>query len=104
MSAGTVTLVVLATGTYALKSAGPLLLGGWRALPTWLQRLAASVPAALLAALVSTSTVTRDSAWSLDARLAGIVAAAVALRYRAPFVVVVLVAAATTGLVRLAAG
>lgn len=103
MSAGAITLVALATGTYALKSAGPLLLGG-RSLPAWLQRLAALAPAALLAALVSTSTLTRDGWWSLDARVVGIVAAGVALRYRAPFVLVVVVAATTTAFVRLAGG
>ncbi len=99
MSTAFVVIAGLGLGTYALKAAGPLLLGG-RALPARLDRVAQQLPAALLASLVVVSTVAGDRALELDARIAGVVAAAVALRLRAPFVVVVAVAVAPTGVVR----
>jgi branched-subunit amino acid transport protein len=96
----TVVLVGLAVGTYGLKAAAPLLLGG-RPLPERVSRVAQLLPAALLAALVVVSTVGEDAALTIDARLVGLGAAGVALWRRAPFVVVVLVAAAATALARL---
>ncbi|HZQ56668.1 MAG TPA: AzlD domain-containing protein [Acidimicrobiales bacterium] len=94
----TAVLVVLAAGTYALKSAAPLLLGG-RELP-WLARLGALLPAGLLAALVVVSTFSQGHALHADARAIGLAAAAVALVARAPFWAVVLVAVAVTALAR----
>lgn len=101
MTAATVVLVGLTAGTYGLKAAAPLLLGD-RTLPAWVSRLSELLPAALLAALVGVSAATQDTAYAIDARLVGVGAAALALYLRAPFVVVVLVAAATTALTRLA--
>ncbi len=101
MSPAALTIALLAAGTYLLKSAGPLLLGGDRQLPPWLERLTLLLPGPLLAALVATSTFVDDRAWTIDARAAGLVAAAVALWFRLPFVVVVAAAAATTALARL---
>ncbi|HSP04777.1 MAG TPA: AzlD domain-containing protein [Acidimicrobiales bacterium] len=103
MSTAVVVIIGLGLGTYVLKSAGPLLLGG-RRLPAPVERIAQQLPAALLAALVVVSTVAGDRALVLDARLAGVVAGGVALRLRAPFIVVVAVAVAVTGVVRAAAG
>jgi len=97
----TVVLVGLGLATYGIKAAAPLALGG-RPLPQRVERLAQLLPAALLAALVAVSTVGDDTALAVDARLVGLAAAAVALWRRAPFVVVVLVAAAATALARLA--
>lgn len=99
MTEPTVVLLLLGTGTYALKAVGPLLLGG-RALPEWTRKLADLAPAALLAALVATSTFARGSDLVIDARLAGLLTAAVALALRVPFVVMVILAAAATALVR----
>ena len=48
MSDATVVLLVLATGTYVLKAAGPLVLGG-RTLPASVQQTVDLLPAALLA-------------------------------------------------------
>ncbi|MDH4169735.1 MAG: AzlD domain-containing protein [Acidimicrobiia bacterium] len=101
MDDATLVMVLLAAGTYALKAAGPLVLGGRSQLAGWLERLALLLPAPLLMALVATSTLVADGRWVVDARLAGLAAAAVALWRRANFVVVVLVAAATTAVVRL---
>jgi hypothetical protein len=63
-------------------------------------RTAALVTAALLAALVAVQTATADGALVLDARFAALLVAAVALLLRAPFVLVVLLAAATAALLR----
>ena len=103
MSTAFLVIAGLGLGTYVLKAAGPLLLGG-RSLPERLDRVALQLPAALLAALVVVSTVTDGRSLVIDERLAGVVAAGVALRLRAPFVVVVAVAVATTGLLRAAVG
>jgi branched-subunit amino acid transport protein len=100
VSSASVTLIVLAAGTYVLKAAGPLLLSGRRTLPAWAVRATALTPAALLAAMVATGTVSTDGELLLDARLPGVLAAGVALKLRAPFVVVVLIAAATTSACR----
>ena len=99
MSAAAAVVVLLAAGSYALKAAGPLLLGQ-RQLPPPVERVATLAPAALLAALVVTSVATSDGRIVLDARVPALGVAALLLALRAPFVVVVLGAAATTALVR----
>lgn len=95
MSAATTTFLGLGLITYLLKAAGPLVLGN-RTLPPAISRLAEFAPAPMLAALVVVSTVVSNHGYVFDARLGGILAAAVALRYRANFLVTVLVAAAVT--------
>lgn len=99
MSDALVVLVVLATGTYVFKAAGPLVLGA-RQLPVRIQSLVDLLPAALLASLAIVSTVGDGSAVVLDARLVGLIVAALALWRRAPFVIVIIVASAATALVR----
>lgn len=64
------------------------------------QLAAALVPVGLLAALIAVSTFTTEGAVSIDARVAGLAAAAVALMLRAPFLLVLVVAAATAALLR----
>lgn len=93
-------LIVLAVGTYTMKAVGPVLAGD-RELPATLQRLTELLPAAMLAALVATQTVVSGTSLTLDARIVGVGAAAVAVWLRAPFGVVVLVGAGVTALVRL---
>lgn len=102
MSDAVVVLVVLASGTYVFKAAGPLVLGE-RELPARFRQTVDLLPAALLAALVLVSTVGDGSAVVLDARLVGLAFAALALLRRAPFVVVIVVASAATALARLLA-
>jgi len=102
VSDATIVLIVLATGTYVLKSAGPLVLGA-RTLPVSAQRLIDLLPAALLAALAIVSTVGDGAAVVIDARLVGLIVAGLALWRRLPFVVVILLAAAATALTRLIA-
>jgi hypothetical protein len=97
-------IVVGAVGaaTIALKSVGPLLLGG-KPLPQHLTGVVALLAPALLAALVVTQAVGGDEEIVLDARLVGLGAAVVAILLRAPLLVVVVAAAAATALVRLVA-
>ena len=95
MSSTVIVLVGLSLGTYALKSAGPLLLGG-RRLPPLVERLANRMPAALLAALVVVSAIGDGRTVVLDERIVGVAAAAGALRLRLPFVLVVVTAVAAT--------
>ncbi len=66
------------------------------------QRVAALLPVALLTALIVNQTFTTGRHLVLDARAAGLVVACVAVLLRAPFLVVVIVACATTALLRLA--
>src|SRR5206468_2672476 len=62
-----------------------------------------AAPVALLAALIATQTFSRGSALTLDARAAGLVVAVISVRLRAPFLLVVASAAATTALLRVVA-
>jgi branched-subunit amino acid transport protein len=102
VSDATVVLIVMTVGTFALKSAGPLVLGA-RSLPTGVQRVVDLLPAALLAALAVVSTLGNGQSIDVDARLVGLVTAGLALWKRAPFVVVIVVASAATALTRLLA-
>ncbi|MFA9430650.1 AzlD domain-containing protein [Egicoccus sp. AB-alg2] len=65
------------------------------------RRIAAMLPIALLAALIAVQTVADGTALGVDARVAGVGVAIVAVLLRAPFLVVVLAAMATTALLRL---
>jgi hypothetical protein len=64
------------------------------------QRIAALLPVALLAALAAVQALATGTHLVLDARLAGVAAAIIALVLRAPFLVVVGVAAAVAAGVR----
>jgi branched chain amino acid efflux pump len=95
--------VVLAVGafTIAFKAAGPVLLGG-RALPARLVDAFELLAPSLLAALVVTQAVGGKEAIVLDKRLVGVAAGIVAIWFRAPLIVVIVIAAAATALTRLA--
>lgn len=66
-----------------------------------MHRVADLLPVALLAALVAVQVFATGPTLVLDARAVGLGAAVVALLLRAPFIVVVAVAALTAALVRL---
>jgi hypothetical protein len=97
-----VAVVVVGAATIALKSVGPVLLGG-KPLPGHLTGIVGLLAPALLAALVVTQSVGGDEEIVLDARLVGVGAAVVAILLRAPLLVVVVAAAVATALVRLVA-
>jgi Branched-chain amino acid transport protein (AzlD) len=92
-------ILVSALGCYLLKLAGLSVPTRWLEAPV-VARIAALVPIALLAALAAVQAVATGTHLVLDARLAGAGAAVVALLLRAPFLVVVGVAAATAASVR----
>jgi hypothetical protein len=97
---GWVMIAVTAAGCYALKLAGVSVPASWLEHPG-LRRFAALAPVALLAALTAVQTFGHGQGLTIDARAAGIAAAGVALLLRAPFLVVVVVAAAVTAGLRL---
>ena len=107
MSAVWTVVVVTGVATLAIKAAGPILLGG-RPLPARLDGAVALLAPALLAALVAVNTfaVTTPQGQELvlDARVLGVGAAAVAIRLKAPVLLVVVIAAAVTALARAVAG
>jgi branched-subunit amino acid transport protein len=96
-----ITIAVLIVATAAIRASGPLLLGG-RDLPAPAMGVIALVAPALLAALVVVQTfgAPEGGAYELDARIAGVGAAALALRAGAKLLPVIVVAAAVTAVVR----
>jgi len=96
-----VPILVLAVGTYAFRLAGPLLRKRIE-VPDSVQRWLSLAAVALLAALVATAALTSAGGFSGWARPAGVLVGALAAWRRAPFVVVVVAAAVTTALLRLA--
>ena len=94
-----VTIFAVALASAAIKAAGPVLVGGQELPPRAVSVIALLAPA-LLAALVVTETFGEDRHLMLDERAAGVAVAAVALALRAPILLAVALAAATTALVR----
>lgn len=97
-------IAVLATaaGCYLLKLGGLSVPASLLEKPL-VHRIADLMPVALLAALIAVQVFSDGNELTLDARVAGLGAAVVALLLRAPFIVVVLVAAATAAGLRLLA-
>jgi branched-subunit amino acid transport protein len=97
-------VLVCGVGCYLLKLAGMSVPDRVLEHPV-LRRTADLLPVVLLAALVAVQVLVTKGpdgpALGIDARLAGLGAACVALVLRAPFIVVVLVAALTAALLRL---
>ena len=93
-------IVLTAVGCYLLKLTGLSVPASVLEHPL-VHRVADLMPVALLAALVAVQVVAEGAALVLDARVAGLLAAVLALLLRAPFIVVVLVAALTAALLRL---
>jgi branched-subunit amino acid transport protein len=92
-------LLALCAISYALTASGPVLAGGRQLGPQVRQTLdLVAVP--LLAALILVQTVGYGQNIVLDARVPALGVAAVLVWRRAPFLVVVLAAAATAALLR----
>ena len=64
-----------------------------------IQRVNTLIPIALLSALVAVPTFGADKSIHIDHRLAGVVVAGIALRFRASFPVMMLLAAITSALI-----
>ena len=112
-------IALLAGGAYLFKALGLLVLGplaagqgargdggggGGRAGQGLPLRLGQLLPPALLAALVVSQTVVTDGSLTVDARLAGVTAGAVAVWRRAPFWLVLVIAAGVTAGIRQLSG
>jgi membrane-associated phospholipid phosphatase len=93
-------VLVACAACYGLKLAGVSLPQRWLQDPR-IQRTVPLIPIALLAALVATQTFATGRHLVLDVRVASLVVALGAVLLRAPFLVVVVVAAATAALGRL---
>lgn len=65
-----------------------------------ISRVAALLTVALLAALMATQALTKSGEIKFDARIPSLLVAAVLLRFKAPFLVVVISAAASAALLR----
>ncbi|MCX5279509.1 MULTISPECIES: AzlD domain-containing protein [unclassified Streptomyces] len=92
-----------AVGCYVVKLVGLLIPAGVLERPL-VQRLAALLPVALLAALTAQQTFADGRVLVVDAKAAGLAAAAVALILRAPFLLVVAAAVVVTAGVRAITG
>lgn len=92
-------VIVLAGGAYAFKVLGLVIVGD-RQIPPVLDRCLALIPAALVSALVVKDTFTVGQQLQIDARAAGLAAAAFAAWRRAPLIAVIVVAAMVTAGVR----
>lgn len=95
MSSLWITIAVMTVVSFAIKAAGPVILGG-QELPRAAERLIVLLPAALLTALVTVQTFAAERELVLDARAAGVAVAIVAAAMKASVIVVLLLAAGTT--------
>jgi branched-subunit amino acid transport protein len=96
-------VIVTAIGCYLLKLAGLSVPDRVLDRPL-VRRIADLIPVALLGALVAVQAFSNDQSLTIDARLAGVGAGIVALLCKAPFLLVVVVAAVTTAMFRLLVG
>jgi branched-subunit amino acid transport protein len=94
-------MATLAVGTYAFRLSGQLLRAKIT-FPPRVSRLLEAAAVILLAALVATTALTEGHGFSGFARPAGVLLAGLLAWRKAPFLVVVLAAAAVTALLRLA--
>ena len=92
-------VIVLAIGAYAFKVTGLVVLGG-RTLPAGIERCLALIPAAVVTALIVKDTFTTGQDLVLAARAAGIAVAVLVAWKRAPLIVVIVLGAAATALLR----
>ena len=89
----------VALGTLVMRAAGPLYLGG-RSLAPRLRAVIELLPVPLLAGLVVTQAFAAGQHLVIDGRLAGLVAAALLVAFRAPLPVTVIAGAAAAAAVR----
>lgn len=94
-------VIGLSVGAYIFKVTGLVVIGA-RKLPAPLERCLILIPAALLAALVVKDTFSSAHELAVDARSVGLVVAVIAAWRKAPLIVVVILAAGATALIRAA--
>jgi branched-subunit amino acid transport protein len=98
-----VVVLVVGAATIVLKGLGPVFLGG-RELPEAVMSVVRLLAPAVLAALVVVQVLGGDGEIVADERLVGLAAAVVALVFRAPLLLVIVVAAGATAVTRLLIG
>jgi branched-subunit amino acid transport protein len=94
-----ITIVAVALASAAIRAVGPILLGD-RELPSSANAIIALLVPAVLTALVVTETFGEDGGLVFDEKAIGVAVAAVALTLRAPVLLAVALAVATTALAR----
>ena len=95
-----IAIALLTIGTVAIKSVGPVALGG-RDLPPQAAAVVARLAPSLLAALVVVDTFGgADRTLAVDETAAGLLAAGAALAARLPMIVAVVIAAVVTATLR----
>ena len=92
-------ILIASFGTYVEKLLGYLLPHHMLERES-IRRMTGLLPVSLLAALVAVPTFAADQSLLVDARLVGLGVAVIALLLRAPFLVVIVAAAASTAVVR----
>jgi hypothetical protein len=95
-----ITIGALAMITVAIKATGPLAIGGRTPGMRTFVVISLFAPALLAALIVYETLSAGHEGITVDARVPGVMAAVVALLAKAPMLVVILAAAATTALVR----
>ncbi len=93
-------IVALTVVVWGQRLIGGFLIGPWLDRRPNLTKAANLIPAAVVMAVVVQLTVASGRSLMVDERLAGVVVAGLLVWRRAPFIVVVLAAAATTALFR----
>jgi branched-subunit amino acid transport protein len=88
-----------AAGCYALKYVGSVIPAHVLEQPT-VKKVVLLLPISLLSALVAVQTFATSQALVVDARVPALVAATVALKFKAPFIFVVLIAAVMAAALR----
>ncbi|MFL5309654.1 MAG: AzlD domain-containing protein [Myxococcales bacterium] len=99
MSAGWLLVILVGASSIAIKAACPLLLGG-RPVPASLVPVLRLLAPALFGALVVTQAFAHGRELTVDARLGGVLVAAIGAYLGAPTVAVVVGAAAVTAALR----
>lgn len=92
-------VLALALGVYAQRAAGALLVDAEKISDRWRGVLDA-LPLAIIASVVALATFTSDGRLDVDARIAGVAAAALCAWRRLPMFATVVVAAAVTAVIR----
>lgn len=92
-------ILLACAATYLTKLAGYAVSARWLQNPR-MTRVAGAITVALLASLTVMNTLAAGTALVIDARLAALAAAALALWLRLPFLLVVVLGAVAAGLVR----
>jgi hypothetical protein len=99
MTAVWTSIAVVAVANFAIKAAGPVLLGG-RELPSLVVDVIALLAAAILTALVVVGTFSDEGSLSVDAKTAGVAVAGAAFLARLPMLAAIAVGAATAAVLR----